>query len=118
MGFDSLSNSRIASSDKRNIGLAPVSRIAARAPAALTKQADSQRRHANARSSWDKASQPAWLTADVFSQRIQPLLAGVSTSVIRSQIGVSRWYASRIRQGYCPHPRHWQTLGSLVGITG
>jgi CRISPR-associated endonuclease Cas1 len=97
---------------------ARLGRLAARSPAALTKQADSQRRHANARSSWDKASQPAWLTVEVFSQRIQPMLAGVSTSIIRSRIRVSRWYASRIRQGYCPHPRHWQTLGSLVGITG
>jgi hypothetical protein len=86
--------------------------------AVLTKQADSQRRHANARSSWDESSQPSWLTSELFSQTIQPLLARVSTSVIRSQIGVSRWYASRIRQGYCPHPRHWQTLSSLVGISG
>jgi hypothetical protein len=34
------------------------------------------------------------------SQKLQPLLANVSTSIIRSCIGVSRWCASRIRQGY------------------
>jgi CRISPR-associated endonuclease Cas1 len=96
---------------------AKLGRAAAQTPEALAKQAASQRRHSRARSSWDKSSQPAWLTAEVFSQRIQPLLAGVSTSVIRSQIGVSQWYASQIRQGYCPHPRHWQILGGLVGIT-
>ena len=93
-------------------------RAAAQTPEALAKQSDSQRRHSRARSSWDKSRQPAWLTSEVFSQNIQPLLASVATSVIRSSIGVSRWYASRIRQGYQPHPRHWQTLAQLVKCTG
>jgi hypothetical protein len=51
-----------------------------------------------ARSSWDESSQPAWLTPELFSWRIQPLLSNVATSVIRTSLGVSRWYASRIRQ--------------------
>jgi len=97
---------------------ARLGRAAAQTPEALAKQADSQTRHSNARSSWDESSQPAWLTSELFCQKVQPLLANVGTSVIRSSIGVSRWYASRIRQGCCPHPRHWQALGSLVGITG
>jgi hypothetical protein len=59
---------------------------------------------------------PAWLTPELFSQKIQPLLARVSTSVIRSRIDVSRWYASRIRQGSRPHPRHWGALAELVGL--
>jgi CRISPR-associated endonuclease Cas1 len=82
---------------------------------ALAKQAASQRRHSSARSSWDESSLPAWLTPELFSQKIQPLLSNVATSVIRSSIGVSRWYASQIRQGYCPHPRHWKALAELVG---
>jgi hypothetical protein len=52
----------------------------------------------------------------VFSKQIQPLLADIPTSAIRSRIGVSRWYAGRIRQGYRPHPRHWQALAELVGV--
>jgi hypothetical protein len=60
--------------------------------------------------------QPAWLTAEVYSKKIQPLLAGISTSAIRSRIGVSRWYAGRIREGYRPHPRHWLALAELAGI--
>jgi hypothetical protein len=92
-------------------------RAAAQTPEVLAKQADSQRRHSRARSTWDESSQPAWLTSKVFSQRIQPLLVGVSTSTIRSRIGVSRWYASRIRQGYRPHPMHWRALAGLVGIS-
>jgi CRISPR-associated endonuclease Cas1 len=96
---------------------ARLGRLAAQAPGALAKQADSQRRHSSARSSWDKTSQPLWLTPELFSQKIQPLLSNVSTSVIRSTIGVSRWYASRIRQGYRPHPRHWQVLAELAGVS-
>jgi hypothetical protein len=37
--------------------------------------------------------------------------------VMRGLVGVSRWYAGRIRQGYRPHPRHWQALAELVGIS-
>lgn len=96
---------------------ARLGRLAAQTPEALAKQADSQRRHSRARSSWDEASQPAWLTPELFSQKVQPLLSKVATSVIRSSIGVSRWYASRIRQGYRSHPRHWQALAKLVGVS-
>ncbi len=92
-------------------------RAAAQTPEALAKQSDSQCRHSRARTSWDESSQPAWLTPELFSQNIQPLLSNVATSVIRSSIGVSRWYASRIRQGYRPHPRHWQALAKLVKVS-
>jgi len=78
----------------------------------------SRRRHAQACSEWNGSSQPAWLTSEVFSQQIQPLLAKIPTAAIRSRIGVSRWYAGRIREGYRPHPRFWQTLAELVGASG
>ena len=96
---------------------AQIGRAAARNPEARAKHAESERRHAAARASWDASTQPAWLTGKLFSQKIQPLLATVSTSAIRSRIGVSRWYAGRIRQGYRPHPRHWLILADLVGVT-
>jgi len=48
---------------------------------------------------------------------LKPLLGSIQTSAIRSRIGVSRWYAGRIRQGYIPHPRHWRALAQLVGIS-
>jgi CRISPR-associated endonuclease Cas1 len=100
----------------RLVNAARLGRAAAQTREALAKQADSQRRHSKARSSWDESCQPPWLTPELFSQKIQPRLASVSTSTIRSHIGVSRWYASRIRQGCRPHARHWKTLASLVGI--
>jgi hypothetical protein len=65
---------------------------------------------------WDASSQPAWLTSEVFSQRIQPLLANIQTSAIRSLLGVSRWYAGQIRHGYRAHPRHWLALAELAGV--
>jgi hypothetical protein len=55
-------------------------------------------------------------SSEVFSQQIQPLLANIPTCAIRSRIGVSRWYAGKIRQGYQPHPRHWEALAELVGV--
>jgi CRISPR-associated endonuclease Cas1 len=110
-------NCAVDGATERLVDAARIGRVAARSPQARARHAESERRHANARSSWDASSQPAWLTAELFSHKIQPLLAGLSTSVIRSRIGVSRWYASRIRQGYRPHPRHWLALAGLVGLT-
>jgi hypothetical protein len=109
-------NCAVDSATERLVNAARIGRVAAQTPEALAKQADSQRRHSSARSSWDESSQPAWLTGEIYSQNIQPLLVGVSTSAIRSRIGVSRWYAGRIREGYRPHPRHWRALAQLVGV--
>ena len=91
-------------------------RIAAQKPEARAKHSRSARSHALARESWDQSSLPSWLTTEFFAENVQPHLARVSTSAIRSRIGVSRWYASKIRQGYQPHPRHWQALNRLVEV--
>lgn len=87
-----------------------------RRPFAEVRQADKQRQHANARLSWTPSNQLKWLADDAYSNKIQPLLARMSNSAIASRIGVSRWYAGRIRQGHRPHPRHWQALATLVGL--
>jgi CRISPR-associated endonuclease Cas1 len=101
---------------KRLVSAASLGRVAARSAEARAKHGATRRRHATACSEWDASTQPAWLTSEVFSQQIQPLLGNIRTSAIRSRIGVSRWYAGRIRQGYRPHPRHWLTLAQLVGV--
>jgi CRISPR-associated protein Cas1 len=110
-------NCAVSSATRRLVNAAEIGRKAAREPKARAKHSQSARMHALARSSWDASSQPAWLTHDFFSQKIQPLLASISSSRIRSRIGVSRWYANKIRQGYCPHPRHWIDLAALVGVS-
>jgi CRISPR-associated endonuclease Cas1 len=100
----------------RLISAASLGRVAARSPEARAKHVVSRRRHARACSEWDASTKPAWLTDEVYTEEIQPQLAQMSTSAIASRIGVSRWYAGRIREDYRPHPRHWQALARLVGV--
>ena len=101
----------------RLVDAARIGRVAASSPEARAKHRASRRRHATACSEWDPSSQPAWLTSEVFSQQIQPLLTDITNAAIRSKLGVSRWYAGKIRQGYRPHPRHWQALAHLAGFS-
>ena len=116
-GRSHCANCAIRLATQRLVDAARIGRVKAQTPEARAKQVDSRRRHAKAISSWVASSQPDWLTAEVYSQKIQPLLAGMTNSAIASRIGVSRWYAGRIRQGYRPHPRHWQALAGLVGMS-
>lgn len=107
----------VPTSTKNMLSAAQVGRLTANGPEAQAKRATKARKNALAQHSWKESDQPAWLTPDLFAGKIQPLLSNVSMSAIRSALGVSKWYASKIRQGYRPHPRHWQTLSELVGIT-
>jgi CRISPR-associated endonuclease Cas1 len=107
----------VAPATERLAKAARLGRVAAHAPEAAAKRSNTQRRQTKACWSWDPSNQPAWLTEDVYSHKIQPLLAGISTSVIAAKIGVSRWYAGRTRKGHRPHPRHWQALAELVGAS-
>ena len=101
---------------KRLVEVAKAGRVAGHTPEAIAKEAATHRRHAQARVAWNPAKQPTWLTEQVFSERIQPVLAQASATAIAKRIGVSRWYAGRIREGYRPHPRHWQALADLAGV--
>jgi hypothetical protein len=72
--------------------------------------------HAVANTWWDPKSLPGWLTEEYYVQRIQPLLRGKKVREIAEAIQVSQPYAAFIRSGRRrPHPRHWQSLASLVG---
>jgi len=99
------------------VEVAQVGRIAGHTPEAIAKEAATHRKHAQERAAWNPAKQPAWLTEQVFAEKIQPALAHASATAIAKQIGVSRWYAGRIREGYRPHPRHWLALAELVGVS-
>jgi len=102
---------------KKMLDVARVGRLTANGPEAQAKRAIKARKNALAQHSWKASDQPAWLTQELFEQKIQPLLANVSMSVIRSSIGVSKWYASKIRKGYRPNPRHWKALAELAGVS-
>jgi len=106
----------VPSSTKNMLSAARIGRLTANGPEAQAKRASKARKNALAQHSWKDSDQPAWLTAEFFAGKVQPQLASVSMSAIRSALGVSKWYASKIRQGYRPHPRHWQVLAGLVGM--
>ncbi|MGA7566115.1 MAG: hypothetical protein WBW53_08575 [Terriglobales bacterium] len=92
-------------------------RVAGHTPEAIVKEAATHRKHAQARAAWNPAKQPAWLTEQVFSEKIQPALAQASATAIAKRIGILRWYAGHIRKGCRPHPRRWQALAGLAGVS-
>jgi CRISPR-associated endonuclease Cas1 len=115
-GLSDCAECAVSLASERLVDAARLGRAVAHTPEARAKEGQKQRQHAEARKSWTLSSQPEWLTAKFFDEQIQPRLAGLSNASIASRIGVSHWYAGRIRQGHRPHPRHWQALAKLVGI--
>jgi hypothetical protein len=115
-GAINCSRCTVALSKTRLTDVAQIGRLAAQSGEARAKHAATSRRQTSACWNWDASTQPAWLTANVYTQKIQPRLSKISGVAIASGIGVSRWYAGRIRDGYVPHPRHWQALARLVGV--
>jgi hypothetical protein len=95
---------------------AKIGRQTANSSEAQLKRASTQRKNALAQHAWKSSDQPAWLTDTLYSEKIQPVLAAMSASVIARQISISRWYAGRIREGYRPHKRYWQALAKLAGF--
>ena len=103
---------------KNMLDAAKIGRQTANGPEARLKGATTQRKNALAQHAWKSSDQPAWLTDAFYSEKVQPALAAMSASAIARQISVSRWYAGRIREGYRPHPRHWEALAEMAGISG
>jgi hypothetical protein len=92
--------------------------LAALTPQALARLAATRRQHAIAERAWKVSDQPAWLTEQVYAEVIQPRLRAISISAVVSALGISRPYAVAIRLGRRrPHPRHWQTLANLAGVS-
>jgi hypothetical protein len=81
---------------------AKLGRVAAQRPEARAKHVASRKQHAQACSAWDESTQPAWLTSEVFSQQIQPLLSGYAciSGICQFQAdGMSR----QILRNHCVH---------------
>jgi CRISPR-associated endonuclease Cas1 len=97
---------------------AKLGRVAAQSLLASERRKETKLRHDLARSQWSPASQPAWLSEERYTKQIQPRLVGATLSEIASATKVSIPYASDIRKGRRrPHPRHWQALAQLVGVS-
>ncbi len=93
-------------------------RKAAQRPESLAKRSATQRMHKQAIQNWKPSDLPDWLTRDVYVERVQPALARIAKSRIRSTLRVSEPYSSAIQAGNrVPHPRHWQALAQLVGVS-
>jgi CRISPR-associated endonuclease Cas1 len=101
---------------KRLVEVARFGRIVGHTQEAIAKEAATHRTHAAARRAWKPENQPAWLTEAFYRENIQPALSEASATAIAKRLGVSVWYAGEIREGYRPHPRHWQALAELAGV--
>ena len=98
--------------------IAKIGRVASQAPGPKARRAQTQRQHAIAKKEWRPVSLPPWLDEEVYTHKIQPLLAGVANPVIMSALGVSVASSVAIRAGRRrPHQRHWLKLAELVGVS-
>ena len=105
-------------SREKLIELAKVGRVAAQSPEARKKHSATQQRHEAAKRAWRSSPKLDWPDENTYKRQIQPLLATVTISALATTIGVSESYASNIRAGrHRPHPRHWQVLAKLIGLS-
>jgi ribosomal protein L32 len=106
-------------SKEKLIELAKAGRAAALSVESRRKHSETQRRHEAAKRAWVSSQKANWPDEDTYVRQIQPRLASVTISVMASTLGVSESYAADIRAGrHRPHPRHWQMLEKLAGISG
>jgi len=93
-------------------------RRAAQSPESCAQRSATQKAHVLANRAWKPSKELKWLDRKIYVSKIQPRLATVKISTLRSVLGVSEPYAASIRSGSCvPHQRHWQLLTQLVGVS-
>jgi len=98
------------------IEAAKLGRVATHSPGAEALRSATQRRHSSALRAWQPSDLPKWLNKEVYRERIQPSLGGITVPAISVALGVSEPYATDIRAGRrIPHVRHWKILAELTG---
>jgi CRISPR-associated endonuclease Cas1 len=103
---------------KNMIEAAKLGRVNTHSAIAEARRGRTQTKQRRAVCNWNPASQPEWLSETVFLSRIQPLLSRIEVPRIAKSIDVSLPYATSIRRGdRLPHPRHWQNLANLTGVS-
>jgi CRISPR-associated endonuclease Cas1 len=91
---------------------------ASRDPRVISRRKETNAKQVAARSRWNPACLPQWLSPEVYDQEIRPRLPNVTTSAIVKKLSVSSSYAVKIRRGQNrPHPRFWLPLAQLLGYT-
>jgi CRISPR-associated endonuclease Cas1 len=96
----------------------PLAQAAALTEKSRNRRKKTQRRQNEARRAWQPSDLPSWLDNEAYTSQIQPRLARFTRNLIGAALDVSISYASEVRAGTrIPHPRHWQKLAKLVGVT-
>jgi hypothetical protein len=103
-------------STERLTAVAAKGLIASHTPEAQAKR--SKKHHAlhTARREWSASDQPAWLTEEFYVTKMKPKLVSQSSRGIARDLNVSLRYATEIRHGRVPHPRHWGRLANLLSL--
>lgn len=87
-----------------------------RSKKAKAHMSDALSNHAVANTWWDPSTLPSWLTAQCYTEQIQPKLQAIKVREIAEVLHVSKPYAALVRSGRRrSHPRHWLVLARLVG---
>lgn len=97
---------------------ASVGRVVSHTLNAEAKRSKTQLANHSARREWSSTDQPSWLTEKFYTEKTKPLLVSLSSRAIGRHLAVSRGYATEIRRGRVPHPRHWLVLAKLAGVSG
>jgi CRISPR-associated endonuclease Cas1 len=82
---------------------------------AQARRAATQRRQAGESKAWNSCDKPEWLDENFYREKILPCLAAVNVPAIVAALAISESYATNIRAGRVPHPRHWLSLAKLTG---
>jgi hypothetical protein len=92
-------------------------RIVSHTAQAEFKRSQTQLANQASRRAWSASDQPTRLTAEFYSEKIQPLVSALSGRALARHLKVSHGYAIEIRNGRVPHPRHWLTLTTLLKVS-
>ena len=97
---------------------AQLGQIATHSAIAEARRAATHAKQVGALHRWNPSSLPKWLDEDFYRAQVLPRLPQLTVRKIRLTIDVSHPYATLIRRGVkIPHPRHWQLLAGLVGVS-
>jgi len=100
------------------LNIAERGRVAAHTPGAEAKRGETQRKRFVAQHNWKSSDQPSWLDEAFYVKTIRPQLVMVKIKAVAASLGVSIPYASLVCAGQrLPHPRHWQKLAQLAGVS-
>ena len=100
------------------IEIAHRGRLGSKSAESLARLSAAQKQQRAARRDWVPSSLPSWLTRETYREGIWPRLSKVTVPNLARTMRVSESYATKVRKGlHVPHPRHWQALAELAGVS-